>query len=279
MVLDVHTSVLVLLIIGWIGGSLALSLRLPRIIPMILLGIGIFPYIHPAVLYAPVTVTGGIATPDSQAPASSIRTMALLIALARGGLSLKGSIFRELGVPVVLLATLPYAAELIVEALVAPSFLPSWYGSTTPEGVAPSHLIVFASASVWAPLSPSIVIPNMLSFVDMGLTRAGHLVLTGAPLEVSTALVTEGVMSGCLAALNVGSDTTATLAHIPTYIIGSVLYGLAFAIAFYGYTIVRAHARVLARVGKADPSEAKLVFLVIFLLCYTTSIDAINTPW
>ena len=271
--MDPHTSVLALLIIGWIGGAVATALRLPRIVPMILFGIALYPAMAPSVMNAPTALWS-----DAQNPASSIRTMALLVALARGGLSLKASIFRDLGVPVVLLATVPYAAELIVEALVAPALLPAWYGAGAAGG-RPSNLVTFASASVWAPLSPSIVIPNMLAFVDQGLTKAGHLVLTGAPLEVSTALITEGVMSGCLTAINAGADTTATLGHIPTYIIGSILYGFAFAVGFYAYSRCRDLPRVHAVFGKPDPSESKLVFLVIFLLCYTTSIDSINTPW
>ena len=271
--MDPHTSILALLIVGWIGGCFANALRLPRIVPMILLGIALYPAMAPSVMNAPTSLWS-----DAQNPASSIRTMALLIALARGGLSLKSSIFRELGVPVVLLATLPYAAELVTEALVAPSLLPYLYGDLTPGG-RPTKLIAFTSASVWAPLSPSIVIPNMLAFVDMGLTKAGHLVLTGAPLEVSTALVTEGVMSGCLAALNAGNDTTATLGHIPTYIIGSILYGLAFAVGFYLYSLGRASERCTVWFGKPDPSEPKLAFLILFLLCYTTSIDNTDVPW
>lgn len=37
MVMDVYTSVLSLLIVGWLGAQVAALLRLPRIVPMILL--------------------------------------------------------------------------------------------------------------------------------------------------------------------------------------------------------------------------------------------------
>ena len=87
------------------------------------------------------------------------------------------------------------------------------------------------NASPASLLRPRQVIPNMLTMVDAGLTAAGRLVLTGAPLEVSTALVTEGVMSGCLGALAQGASTATVLGHIPTYLFGSALYGLAFAAA------------------------------------------------
>lgn len=149
---------------------------------MILLGIALYPSIHPSVLSAatvisnpvtggaPIDVTGkevkGLNTAPfaAQSPATTIRSMALLVALARGGLSVRVEYFRELGAAMVVLAILPYAFELVVEALVAPSILPASAGfsdSPTP------WLATFACASVWAPLSPSIVVPNMLAFVDV----------------------------------------------------------------------------------------------------------------
>ena len=112
-----------------------------------------------------------------------------------------------------------------------------------------------------------------------GLTAAGRLVLTGAPLEVSSALITEGVMSGCLVAQAAGSSMTTVLGHIPTYLIGSILYGLAFAVAFYGYAKFRPTDTGKRLFGPQDPFEPRLVFLGFFLLTYTTSIDNVDTPW
>jgi len=278
--MDVYTSVVSILIVGWLGGLASSILRLPRIVSMILLGIALYPSIHPSVMQTAASppgwdfsVAGG-----AQNPASSIRTLALLVALVRGGLSVKVSFFREMGVATALLATLPYAFELIAEALLAPAFLPTYYGAAAPGGAAP-WLAAFESASVWAALSPSIVIPNMLRFVEDGLTAAGSLVLTGAPLEVSTALVTEGVMDGVLVANVAGGDAVTVLGHIPTYVLGSALYGAAFALGFFAYHWARTHPRGLALAGAPDPSEHLFVFIVTFILCYSTSIDSVNTPW
>ena len=213
--MDVWTSVVVLLIIGWLGGIVSQLFKLPRIVGMILLGIALYPNLHPALLLSPVVLSGNLAVSDAQNPASSIRTFALLIALMRGGLSVKSSFFTGgLAFSTILLATVPYACELVVMALLAPIFLPSYYGVSAPNG-APSYMASFESASVWAALSPSIVIPNMLSFVEEGLTEAGRVVLTGAPLEVSTALVTEGVIDGVLLATVKGNDPQTVLGHIP----------------------------------------------------------------
>lgn len=80
-----------------------------------------------------------------------------------------------------------------------------------------------------------------------GLTEAGRLVLTGAPLEVSTALITGGVMNNILLAPTTGEATSDALGYIPLYIIGSALYGLAFALAYWAYTLGRPHAQVRIR--------------------------------
>jgi hypothetical protein len=131
--MDVLTSVLSLLIVGYAGGVLSQLLRLPRIVCMILCGILLYPVIHPAVLDAaltvenparngaPIDVSGSIADGPNTAPypalspASEIRSMALLIALARGGLSVRVAYFKEFGVAMVALAVLPYVLEVLGE--------------------------------------------------------------------------------------------------------------------------------------------------------------------
>jgi hypothetical protein len=105
-------------------------------------------------------------------------------------------------------------------------------------------------------------------------------VLTGSPLEVSFALVVEGVMGGVQTALNAGRDPQDTLAHIPVYVLCSALYGLAFSLAFYLFTLLRARPE-LARLGlpKADPAERLFAFVAFFITSYVTSIDDVDTPW
>ena len=59
--------------------------------------------------------------------------------------------------------------ELVVEAAAAVKILGV---STGFSGSLDIH--VFLAASVWAPLSPSIVIPNMISMVEEGLSTASR---------------------------------------------------------------------------------------------------------
>ena len=162
--MDAVTSVLALLCVGYAAGWIGLLLRLPRIVPMILMGIALYPVVHPSVLNTATFVSnprlGGAAIdvsgkpvsgPNSAPfpavnPASTIRTVALLIALARGGLSIRASYFKELGLTMGVLAVLPYALELTAEALIAPVVLPSDAGFGDAE---PPWLAVFSCASIW----------------------------------------------------------------------------------------------------------------------------------
>lgn len=289
--MDVYTSVVALLLVGWGAGLLAQLTRLPRVVVMIFAGIALMPAMHPTVLsaaslkYGPATAStptyGPTDTYPTVSPASSIRTMALLVALMRGGLNVKLKHLFPRGWPVLALAFLPYALEMAVEAAVAPIFLPSYYTSAA-AGKAPTALVTWASASVWAPLSPSIVIPNTLLMVESGYRLATQVVLMGAPLEISSALLTEGVMASVQDALNAGNDPAVTLAHIPVYVIGSALWGLMFALFYVAYVKLRQWKALGDKLGmpKGDAPERLFVFVAMFILCYTTS-DASenNTPW
>lgn len=103
--------------------------------------------------------------------------------------------------------------------------------------------------------------------------------LTGAPLEVSTALVCEGVLDGVLQAETAGRSSAVVLGHLPTFVIGSVLYGAAFALAFWVFVKGRGHARAAAALGAPSRTEHLFVFVMTALLCYTTSIDSVDVPW
>src|SRR4051812_11727245 len=98
----------------------------------------------------------------------------------------------------------------------------------------------------------------------------------GAPLEVSTALLTEGILQSYLNAENQGTDPNIVLYFIPVYILGSAAYGFAWSGVFFLYTKLRKNARFTGFVGKMDPIEPLLVFLIMFILCYTTSNDDVN---
>jgi hypothetical protein len=278
--LDVYTSVIILPIIGWVGYMVSKLTKLPRVTPMILLGIAIYPHIHPSVLNKAL-VTGYASTVPVEKledghgtvnPAATFQIVGLLIALARGGLSVRVGQIRKLLVPMVFVAIVPFWCELIAMALVAPHILPETAGLSNEAG----KLSMFTVASSWASLGPSIIIPNMMSFLESGITNTAQIVLLAAPLEVSTTMVSEGIL---YSAYTQPDEKELVLQHLPTYVIGSVLYGFAFALALKGFWWLRTHARVVERIGKAEPTDALVSFILVYFLCYTTSVDDKQTDW
>ena len=156
--MDPYVSMVAVLGVGWLGGLVADGLRLPRVVCIILLGVGLAPALHPSIMNACDGVEGAVS------PAGAIRSFSLLIALARGGLTMK---VRELGTsaPALLaLATVPYALELSSSAVAAWVLLPAESGvGALATGASP--VVTALAASLWSPLSPSVVVPNMLAFL------------------------------------------------------------------------------------------------------------------
>ena len=172
---------------------------------------------------------------------------------------------------ILLLAIFPYFCELLVETVVSRALLPASSGL----GASSPLLLSFLAASVWAPLSPSIVVPNMITFVERGMEKTGGLVLTSAPLEVATALITYSAFEGCLKA-TVGSSISSAQAagYIPLQIFGSILLGLFGAGIFWAYHRVLRPIPAFERlVGKRDPGEPILVFYFVYLCTYAACTD------
>ena len=163
----------------------------------------------------------------------------------------------RLRVPVVLLALLPYVAELFTEAVVAVGVLPASSGITSGT---PS-LVVLLAASVWAPLSPSIVIPNALTFADAGLEQASGFVLTAAPLEIGTAILTFSSLESTL-------EGAGSPGWLPVSLLGSLAFGFAWALVYQGYKRFRLHPTVVAVVQAPEPMEAFIVWILCYLLSY-----------
>ena len=277
--LDPTLSVLAILFVGWLGTLAAAATRLPRIVPVILLGVALAPALHKSVLSA-CTDAGAAATTGAGSgavsAASELRTFALLVALARGGLTMQLGNIARLRAPALLLCFVPYFAEVLVQVAVSRAALPDASGLSAAAGSLPLSLL---AASVWAPLSPSIVIPNMLHFVETGLPRTAGLVMTGAPIEVATALITFSAVEGFVKSSVQGGDTGAgpIVGWVVVQLFGSLAYGALFAGLFWAFVArVRPHpavARLLAGSTTTPAQETLLVFIALFCLAYASCAD------
>ena len=255
--MDPILSVIAVLCCGALGGVVSRALRLPHIICMILLGLALAPALHPSL------VTTCSSTPGAVNPASSLRSFALLIALARGGLTMRLSNLSALRTPIALLGTLPFVCELLAEAIAAKLLLPDSSGIVS----AAPPLTPFLAASIWAPLSPSIVIPNMLSFAERGLERTAGLVLTAAPFEIGVALLTIGSLESIMA----GGGGGLSVLWVPVSLLGSLAFGFSSAYAYYLYIRHRTHKTAVRLLRPPEPWEATIVFYIIYSGAYALS--------
>ena len=223
---------------------------------MIMFGVALAPALHPSLLQACTGIYGSIE------PAAAIRTFGLLLALARGGLTTRFAVLKRLHVGLLVLSFIPYATELVVEAFVGRAILPEATGLNSG-----SYTSIFLAASIWAALSPSIVIPNMLDFAEHGMKSSSGFVLAAAPFEMTTAIIVFSALESCAKSTSSAALTEA-LAFIPVQIIGSVFLGVAMGCIFWLFIKYRSHPVVERFVGAREPIESVVIFFGLYYVTY-----------
>lgn len=155
-------SLAIILLSGLFAGWLCRKLRLPPLLGMLLVGILIGPYalnvIDPAILNI----------------SAELRKLALIIILARAGLSLKIDDLKKIGRPALLLCFVPACFEILGMVLFAPPLL----------GI--SVLDALVLGSVIGAVSPAVIVPKMLKLMENGIgTKKGipQMILAGASVD------------------------------------------------------------------------------------------------
>jgi hypothetical protein len=307
MPLDPLLTLVIILVGGWVSAMLAQAARIPRVVGMIFFGVAFYPAASDAITSTLTYVStngGGVVLPgyvnnpsypsgsypiyNAASPASTMRTVALLFALARGSFGLSLRTLRAYPIPILALCMIPYFLELLIEAGVAQTLLPSSAGLVGPGilGVMP-----FVAASLWAPLSPSLCIPNMLTLTETFASAAApvhgeskevddlkkarianspaNLILVVAPLEVATALITYGSMLIAATATTSGSiEVVDNPGMIPLWVLFAILFGIAVSFILRLWRFGRSLPKVIEIYGEATPAEQMLTFIVCYFLCY-----------
>jgi solute carrier family 9B (sodium/hydrogen exchanger), member 1/2 len=169
--LSVETSFAIVFIAGKLGAVAASLIYFPPVIGFLLAGLCIQDYVNPGLIHG----CGG--NGPHAAPFSEFRTLALIVVLMRAGMTLKLKDVFDKGVLAVSLAIVPYFAEFAVEYSASKLYL-GW-----------SSLECGLICSMLAALSPSLVIPGMIKYVEEGLGHTPRQVLVSAPLEVVLAII------------------------------------------------------------------------------------------
>ena len=204
------TSLSLIFLVGLAMASICKSIKLPRIIGMLITGLVLGPYV--------LNLLG----PSILGISADLRQMALIIILIKAGLSLNISDLKKIGRPAILMSFLPAVFEIAACVVFAPPLL----------GV--TRLEAAIIGAVLGAVSPAVVVPKMVSLIE---TRYGtdknipQLILAGASLDDVFVIV---LFSTFIGMAQGGTAKFMDFVNIPVSIVLGILLG-----AFVGWGLAK----------------------------------------
>lgn len=156
------TSLALIFLVGLAIAAICQSLKLPRIIGMLVTGIVLGPYVL------------NLLDPSILSISSELRQIALIIILLKAGLSLNLSDLKKVGRPALMMACIPASFEILAFFLFAPYIL----GITRIEAA--------VMGAVLGAVSPAVVVPRMVQLMDLkyGTQKSiPQLIMAGASCD------------------------------------------------------------------------------------------------
>ena len=229
------TSLSLIFLVGLAMASICKSIKLPRIIGMLVTGLVLGPYVLDSLDSSILGIS------------SDLRQMALVIILIKAGLSLNISDLKKIGRPAILMSFLPAVFEIAACIVFAPSLL----------GV--SRIEAAIIGAVLGAVSPAVVVPKMVSLIE---TRYGtdknipQLILAGASLDDVFVIV---LFSTFIGMAQGGTAKVMDFVNIPVSIILGILLGavVGWALAMFFETaykhnhVIRNSMKVIIVLGTA----------------------------
>lgn len=195
-------SIAIMILLNFSLASILNKLKLPGILGMLLSGILLGPYVLDLI------------DPSILNISSDLREIALIVILIRAGLSLDMKDLKEIGRPAILLSFLPATIEILAITLIAPLLFPI------------THLTALTMGAVVAAVSPAIVVPRMISFIQRKFGkkhRVPQMILAGASIDDIYAIIVFTIAIN----LQKGQDFHfMTIVNIPIAIILGSLLGI-----------------------------------------------------
>lgn len=242
------TSLALLFLTGLAAAEICKRVHLPRIIGMLIVGIGLGPYAL------------GILDPSLLGISAQLRKMALIIILIKAGLALNVRDLKAVGRPAILMSFLPAAMEIAAFMAFAPALL----------GV--SGIEAAIMGSVLGAVSPAVVVPKMVQLMEEKRgtgKRVPQMILAGASLDDVFVIVLFTTFCGIAQGERI---SPLTLAEVPVSILtgigGGIVAGLILHLFLEG----------CHRAGHTIRNSAKVILLLsaAFLL---ESAEALPVPF
>ncbi len=226
-------SIALILMAGMSAGWICKKLRLPSLIGMLFTGIILGPYVLNLI---DGTILG--ISPE-------LRRIALIIILARAGLSLDLNDLKKVGRPAVLMCFVPACFEIAGMLLLAPPLL----------GI--SMLDAAIMGAVVAAVSPAVIVPKMLKLMEEGYgtdKSIPQLILAGASVDDVFVIVIFTAFTGLAQG---GSVSAASFGQIPiSIVLGVIVGGIAGALL----------AKYFEKVHIRDTVKVVLILCLSFIL-------------
>ena len=226
-------SIAVMLISGMFLGWICKKMHLPALLGMIFTGMLLGPY---ALDY----IDGSILSISAE-----LRKIALIIILARAGLSLDVADLKKVGRPAVLMCFLPACFEIFGMILLAPGML----GITVLDAA--------ILGAVVGAVSPAVIVPKMLTLLEEGYGTGKsipQLILAGASVDDIFVIVMFSAFTGLAQG---GTISPVSFLRIPLSILSGILMGIVI-----GYGL----ARYFGKIHMRDTAKVLLLLSIAFLL-------------
>lgn len=211
-------SLAVIMISGLAAGAICKKMKLPPLLGMLLAGILTGPFVLNL-------IDGSILGISAE-----LRKMALVIILARAGLSLRLKDLKKVGRPAILMCFIPACFEIAGMVLIAPRL----FGVSIPEA-----LVIGA---VTGAVSPAVIVPKMLRLMERGYGKnksIPQMILAGASVDDVFVIV---LFSAFTQLAQTNQFSAASLSAIPAFILLGIAVGLASGFLF-GKFLKRVHIR------------------------------------
>ncbi|HDL90640.1 MAG TPA: sodium:proton antiporter [Thermodesulforhabdus norvegica] len=229
-------SLAVIVILGLLADYMFRKMKLPGLVGMLIVGILVGPYVL------------GIMRPEMMHVSADFRKIALIVILLRAGFELHRDTLFKVGRPALLMSAVPAIFEIIGVVLVAPKWLHI------------SRLDAAILGSILGAVSPAVVVPLMIDFMDRGRgAKKGipTLVLAASSIDDVFVIVIFTIFLGMYTQGKV--NIAAKLAEVPISIILGIIAG-----AIPGYFLYK----IFAKYDWRPPKRTLIVIGIAILLTW-----------
>lgn len=219
-------------------------IKVPGLVGMLLVGVAFGPYML------------GWMSPELLTASSDLRLIALIVILLRAGFELSRKTLNRVGMRVMLLSVVPATIEGLAITLLGPYLL----------GL--SYLESAILGSVLGAVSPAVVVPLMIRFMERGMgSEKGitTMVLAAASIDDVFVIVIYSVLVGMLTGDSV--NFAWSIAGIPISIVLGIAVGLVVGLVLYG--VFR----------RFNPRATKRVLVVLGLSVLLVRIEQLTAEW